>query len=96
MKVGKNTSAPIANGTTKPAASGPSASPAHGVGEPFKKPSATPARMPNTNLVAETIATHTGAEPLGKNTDFGKGATAPDGVKAEGDFNPSTSGGPRS
>ncbi len=88
-KVGPNKSVPIANGGTKPSASGPSASPSHGTGAPFAKPSATPARLPNTSLVAETIAT-VSTPPA---QDYGKGQTAPIdvAVKSEGDYNPSTS-----
>ncbi len=68
--------APIANGTTNPAASGPSASKAHGTGEPFKGSKSNPGRQPNQSLVTESISTASGSENIGNNGDHGKGKTA--------------------
>jgi hypothetical protein len=78
--------APIANGTAKAAASGPSASKSHGAGEAFKAPKSNPGRQPNTSLVTESIGSHDGSEKtqgggniLGHqgNSEFGTGKTAP-------------------
>jgi hypothetical protein len=63
--------APITNGTTKAAVSGPSASPAHGDGAGSESQSGAKGNSFSqpTTKDTPTLANHTGAEPLGKTTD---------------------------
>ena len=64
----------VKSGTVKPAASGPSASKAHGTGEPFEHPKSNPGRQPNQSLGAGGVEL---GEPIPPAQDYGQGAKAP-------------------
>jgi hypothetical protein len=64
--------APITRPNASPAASGPPASPAHGIGESPKAPKSNSGPLPNHSLKTESLGT---VNPPAM--DYGQGAKAP-------------------